>query len=181
MTIRKLYQEQAGASGHLVFVGTPGEAADVMQDWFESRGCDGWNLIPAYMPGPALECLEWLVPELQRRGQFQTEYEGDRTLRGSLGLARPAFHSRGAHARGKRHVYRRIPPMKASPCLLLSLPLLASLVLSAQAQQPGADPALTQRADAALMKMVPPDVPLRSATVLMVSASPLRTTSTLPG
>ena len=99
MTIRKLYQAQAGASGHLVFVGTPGEAADLMQDWFESRGCDGWNLIPAYMPEPAIECLEWLVPELQRRGLFQTEYEGDGTLRGSLGLARPAFRSRGAHAR----------------------------------------------------------------------------------
>ncbi len=99
MTIRKLYQTQAGASGHFVFVGTPAEAADVMQDWFESRGCDGWNLIPPYMPEPAIECLEWLVPELQRRGVFQTEYEGDGTLRGSLGLPRPSFHSRGAHAR----------------------------------------------------------------------------------
>jgi N-acetyl-S-(2-succino)cysteine monooxygenase len=43
--------------------------------------------------------LEWLVPELQRRGLFQTEYQGDGTLRGSLGLPRPTFHSRGAHAR----------------------------------------------------------------------------------
>jgi alkanesulfonate monooxygenase len=99
MTIRKLYQEQAGASGHYVFVGTPAEAADVMQDWFESRGCDGWNLIPPFVPGPAIECLEWLVPELQRRGLFQTVYQGDGTLRGSLGLPRPSFRSRGAHAR----------------------------------------------------------------------------------
>ncbi len=99
MTIRRLYQDLAGASGHTVFVGTPGEAADMMQDWFEGEGCDGWNLIPPYMPGPALECLEWLVPELQRRGLFQTEYEGDGTLRGSLGLARPTFRSRGIHAR----------------------------------------------------------------------------------
>lgn len=99
MTIRRLYQDQAGASGHCVYVGTPEGAADLMQDWFENRACDGWNLIPPYMPGPALECLEWLVPELQRRGLAQTEYTGDGTLRGSLGLARPAFHSRGAHAR----------------------------------------------------------------------------------
>jgi len=99
MTIRKLYESQASASGHFAFVGTAAEAADVMQDWFENRGCDGWNLIPPFMPGPAIECLEWLVPELQRRGLFQTEYEGDGTLRGSLGLARPSFHSRGAHAR----------------------------------------------------------------------------------
>ena len=99
MTIRKLYQMQAGASGHLVVVGTPAEAADVMQDWFEGGGCDGWNLIPPFLPQPAVECLDWLVPELQRRGLFQTAYAGDGTLRGSLGLPRPAFRSRGAHAR----------------------------------------------------------------------------------
>ena len=95
MTIRKLYQGQAGASGHSVFIGTPAEAADEMQDWFEGGGCDGWNLIPPYLPGPAYEALETLVPELQRRGLHHTEYEG-RTLRDSLGLARPTFRSRGA-------------------------------------------------------------------------------------
>jgi hypothetical protein len=36
---------------------------------------------------------------LQRRGLFQTAYQGDGTLRGSLGLPRPSFNSRGAHAR----------------------------------------------------------------------------------
>jgi alkanesulfonate monooxygenase SsuD/methylene tetrahydromethanopterin reductase-like flavin-dependent oxidoreductase (luciferase family) len=99
MTISKLYKIQAGAQGHNVFVGTPSEAADLMQDWFESRGCDGWNLIPPYMPGPAMECLDLLVPELQRRGLCQTTYGGDGTLRSSLGLDRPAFRSRGTHAR----------------------------------------------------------------------------------
>ena len=98
MTIRKLYQDQAGASGHCVYVGTAQGAADLMQEWFETEACDGWNLIPPYMPGPAIECLEWLVPELQRRGLAQTEYTGT-TLRDSLGLARPAFHSRGTHGR----------------------------------------------------------------------------------
>jgi len=108
MTIRKLYQTQASAHGHLVCVGTAADAADVMQDWFEGGGCDGWNLIPPYMPEPAIECLEWLVPELQRRGLFQTEYAGDGTLRGSLGLARPSFHSRGAHARENGSFIREV-------------------------------------------------------------------------
>ena len=99
MTIRKLYQSQAGASGHAVVVGTPAMAADMMQDWFEGGGCDGWTMIPPFFPGPGLECLEWLVPELQRRGLAQTAYSGDGTLRGSLGLTRPTFHSRGAPAR----------------------------------------------------------------------------------
>ena len=98
MTIAKLYKIMAGASGHNVFVGTPAEAADQMQDWFENAACDGWNLIPPFLPEPAIECLEWLVPELQRRGLFQTQYQGDGTFRGSMGLDRPAFRSRGAYS-----------------------------------------------------------------------------------
>ncbi len=93
MTIRKLYQIMAGASGHNVVVGTAAEVADLMEDWFTGRACDGFNIMPAYMPGPAHEAFEWLAPELQRRGLFQTEYGGDGTLRGSLGLARPAHGS----------------------------------------------------------------------------------------
>ncbi len=96
MTIRKLYQAMAGASGHNVAVGTPSDIADTMEDWFTAGGCDGFNIMPAFMPDPAVEAFEWLVPELQRRGLFQTEYAGDGTLRGSLGLARPAH---GSHRR----------------------------------------------------------------------------------
>jgi FMN-dependent oxidoreductase (nitrilotriacetate monooxygenase family) len=96
MTIRKLYQIMAGASGHNVVVGTPADVADLMEDWFTAGGCDGFNIMPPFLPDPAIEAFEWLVPELQRRGLFQTEYQGDGTLRGSLGLARPAF---GSHRR----------------------------------------------------------------------------------
>lgn len=96
MTIRRLYQIMAGASGHNVVVGTAADVADVMEDWFTAYGCDGFNIMPAFMPAPAIEAFEWLVPELQRRGLFQTEYGGDGTLRGSLGLARPAH---GSHRR----------------------------------------------------------------------------------
>ena len=96
MTIRKLYQSQAGASGHNVVVGTAADVADLMEDWFTGRACDGFNIMPAFMPEPAMEAFEWLIPELQRRGLFQTEYQGDGTMRGSLGLARP---SHGSHRR----------------------------------------------------------------------------------
>ncbi len=95
MTISKLYKIMAGASGHNMLVGTPADVADQMEDWFLAGACDGWNIMPAFMPDPAYEAFEWLVPELQRRGLHQTEYSGDGTLRGSLGLARPEFHSRG--------------------------------------------------------------------------------------
>ena len=94
MTIRKLYQAMAGASGHNVVVGTAADVADLMEDWFTGRACDGFNIMPPFMPEPAFEAFEWLIPELQRRGSFQTEYQGDGTMRGSLGLARP---SHGSH------------------------------------------------------------------------------------
>jgi N-acetyl-S-(2-succino)cysteine monooxygenase len=103
MTVSKLYKIMAGAQGHNVAIGTPADIADIMQDWFEGGGCDGWNIMPAFLPDPAIEAFEWLVPELQRRGVFHTEYEGDGTFRGSLGLQRPAFRSRGKAAQSLGH------------------------------------------------------------------------------
>jgi N-acetyl-S-(2-succino)cysteine monooxygenase len=93
MTIRGLYKIMAGASGHNVVAGTAAEVADLMEDWFTAHACDGFNIMPAFMPEPAIEAFEWLIPELQRRGLFQREYQGDGTLRGSLGLVRPPHDS----------------------------------------------------------------------------------------
>ncbi len=94
MTISKLYKIMAGASGHNVVVGTPSEVADLMEDWFTAGACDGFNIMPPFMPQPAIEAFEWLVPELQRRGLAQTAYAGDGTFRASMGLVRP---ERGAY------------------------------------------------------------------------------------
>jgi FMN-dependent oxidoreductase (nitrilotriacetate monooxygenase family) len=92
MTIRELYKMLAGASGHLVMVGTPETVADRIEDWFTDRACDGFNLIPPYMPGGSDAVLMQLVPELQRRGLAQREYTGT-TLRETMGLPRPAHGS----------------------------------------------------------------------------------------
>ncbi len=91
ITIRELINQRS-ASGHHVIVGTPQSIADEMEDWFVNRGCDGWNILPPFFPGPVEEVFELLVPELQRRGLFHTDYEG-RTLRENLGLPRPAHPS----------------------------------------------------------------------------------------
>jgi len=87
ITIRELIHQRS-ASGHHVMVGTPAMIADEMEDWFTHHGCDGWNILPPYYPAPVEEVFEWLVPELQRRELFHTEYEGG-TLRENLGLVRP--------------------------------------------------------------------------------------------
>lgn len=89
MTIRQVYESITMSSGHLMVGGTVEKVADVMQEWFETGACDGWNLQAAYLPGAALEHMEKLVPELRRRGLFRSDYEG-KTLRENLGIARPS-------------------------------------------------------------------------------------------
>jgi len=82
-TIRELYL-RAGITGS-ARIGTPADIADTMQEWFEAGACDGFNITPATLPGGGEDFVARVVPELQRRGLFRTEYEGT-TLRQNLGL-----------------------------------------------------------------------------------------------
>jgi alkanesulfonate monooxygenase len=88
LTIRELGKRVAGARGKNVFVGTPAQVADYMEDWFSKEACDGFTIMPPYIPGSHDDFCELVVPELQRRNLFRTEYEG-KTLRDNLGLPRP--------------------------------------------------------------------------------------------
>jgi alkanesulfonate monooxygenase SsuD/methylene tetrahydromethanopterin reductase-like flavin-dependent oxidoreductase (luciferase family) len=65
------------------FVGTPESIVDEMQDRFETGCCDGFIVTHALSPGSLEKFVELVVPELQRRGLFRTEYSG-RTFRGNL-------------------------------------------------------------------------------------------------
>jgi alkanesulfonate monooxygenase len=89
LTIRQLYQWVAGARGHWTVVGSVEQIADQLQEWFENEAADGFNILPPHLPGGLDDIVDLLIPELQRRGLFRTEYEGS-TLRENLGLARPA-------------------------------------------------------------------------------------------
>ncbi len=83
--------ERAGteyASDALVYTGTAAGLADLLQDW-QAAGLSGFRLRPAALPHDLIRLTERLVPELQRRGLFRARYEAG-TLRGLLGLARPA-------------------------------------------------------------------------------------------
>jgi alkanesulfonate monooxygenase len=60
-----------------------------MEEWYRDKACDGFNIVAPYLPGGLETIVDLLIPELQRRGLFRTEYEGT-TLRDSLGLGRPA-------------------------------------------------------------------------------------------
>ncbi|QNK67320.1 LLM class flavin-dependent oxidoreductase [Variovorax sp. PAMC26660] len=88
LTVRQLAQRLGGYGG-LAFVGTPQSIADEMQEWLDSEGSDGFNIMFPWLPGGLDAFVDKVVPELQRRGIFRREYEG-RTLRENLGLPRPA-------------------------------------------------------------------------------------------
>jgi alkanesulfonate monooxygenase len=60
-----------------------------MQAWIDEDGSDGFNILFPYLPAGLDDMVDRVVPELQRRGLFRTEYEGA-TLRENLGLPRPA-------------------------------------------------------------------------------------------
>ncbi|ANI15728.1 monooxygenase [Pseudomonas citronellolis] len=87
LNVRQLAQRVGGYAG-LAFVGTAQSIADEMQEWLESQGSDGFNVMFPWLPGGLDAFVEKVVPELQRRGIFRHEYEGI-TLREHLGLPRP--------------------------------------------------------------------------------------------
>jgi len=87
-TLRELILEHARGHGHQWVSGTPAAVADRMIDWFENGACDGFSLNSAFVPGGLDLICDLLVPELQERGYFRTEYEGT-TLRDHLSLPRP--------------------------------------------------------------------------------------------
>ncbi len=89
MTIRQIGRVLGMSQAHRVLWGTPATIADDMQEWLDAGACDGFNLLFAHYPKPLEEFVDLVVPELQRRGVFRTEYEGA-TLRANLGVPVPA-------------------------------------------------------------------------------------------
>ena len=80
---------RAGAIGGLgpFIVGSGVEIADQLEDWAAETDVDGFNLAYAITPGTFEDVVTWVVPELQKRGVYPTEY-----AEGSL---RQKLHGRG--------------------------------------------------------------------------------------
>ena len=89
LTLRQLLGYLAGARGHYVTAGTPEQIADFIVDWFEDGAADGFNIMPPLLPAQLDAFSAEVIPILQRRGLFRTEYEGT-TLREHYGLPLPA-------------------------------------------------------------------------------------------
>lgn len=92
LSLRQVAIETSERSG---FVGTPGQVADELARWVRAGATDGFNISPYIVPGGLDEIVDWLVPELQERGVYRTEYTST-TLRGHLGLREPLTRRQSA-------------------------------------------------------------------------------------
>lgn len=87
-TLRQLLAYMAGARGHFTMAGTPEQVADLIEDWFTDGAADGFNVMPPLLPNMLEVFSAEVIPILQRRGLFRTEYSGT-TLREHYGLDWP--------------------------------------------------------------------------------------------
>lgn len=85
LTLREVALE--AASPRPVFGGTPEAVADGLQNWFDTQAADGF-IISGGTPNSFGHFIDRVVPILQQRGLFRSDYSGD-TLRDHLGLKQP--------------------------------------------------------------------------------------------
>ncbi|WP_067697792.1 NtaA/DmoA family FMN-dependent monooxygenase [Nocardia jejuensis] len=85
LTLRQVVIETTARFG---FAGTPGQVADELTRWVRHGASDGFNITPYLVPTGLDDIVDLLIPELQERGSYRTEYTGT-TLREHLGLHAP--------------------------------------------------------------------------------------------
>jgi FMN-dependent oxidoreductase (nitrilotriacetate monooxygenase family) len=87
-TVREFIDHSHRGRPDDAIVGGPKEVADALEELFSERVCDGFVVAATHVPGGYADFVDHVVPELQRRGLYHTEYSGQ-TLRENLGLPRP--------------------------------------------------------------------------------------------
>ena len=80
-------------AGQYHFTGTPEQLADHILTWQDAGAVDGFTIMGSTLPYELTAFVDSVVPLLQRKGRFRTEYSGA-TLRDHLGLPRPEAGSR---------------------------------------------------------------------------------------
>ncbi len=88
LTVRGLLVVLANSRAHASFVGSYEGLANLMEEWFTTGACDGFNLLPAAFPDQLEAFVDYVAPILQQRGLFHENYVGV-TLRENYGLPIP--------------------------------------------------------------------------------------------
>ncbi|GAB2735970.1 NtaA/DmoA family FMN-dependent monooxygenase [Arthrobacter bambusae] len=86
-SIRQFVSERSQLNGRGL-VGSYDDVAELLAEYAHTGAVDGFNITPWIVPSGLDDIVNELVPRLQERGVYRTEYEGA-TLRENLGLRRP--------------------------------------------------------------------------------------------
>ena len=78
-TVREVAEHVSIGGIGPVIAGSPATVADQLEQWIDDTGINGFNMAFAVRPETFVDIVDMLVPELQRRGRYKTEY-----ARGSL-------------------------------------------------------------------------------------------------
>jgi alkanesulfonate monooxygenase SsuD/methylene tetrahydromethanopterin reductase-like flavin-dependent oxidoreductase (luciferase family) len=92
LSIRELIIEVTGRQS---FIGTAATVAETINQFVQDDASDGFILVPHITPGGLDSFADTVVPLLQERGVFRSDYEGV-TLRDHLGLVPLSGHAQGA-------------------------------------------------------------------------------------
>ncbi len=74
-TVRNVKEELSKFGARTILVtGTPEEVADQIEELVDYTGLDGFNIYQAITPATLRDVVELVIPELQKRGRYRTEY-----------------------------------------------------------------------------------------------------------
>ncbi|MGM7680628.1 LLM class flavin-dependent oxidoreductase [Cytobacillus sp. Hm23] len=90
-SLKQLSQHIASITPHDLFIGTPEQLANKMEEWYKAGVCDGFNLMPLNIKEDLERFIFDVVPILQFKNLYREEYEGN-SLRENLGLMKPIFN-----------------------------------------------------------------------------------------
>ena len=82
-TIREAVIHRGLGMDAVKFIGTPVQIADEMEKWMNEGDIDGFNIAQVTTPGTFRDFIQYVIPELQQRGIYRTEYEAS-TLRENM-------------------------------------------------------------------------------------------------
>lgn len=109
-TVREIIKQRCIGGLGPVLVGGPKKVADELERWVDEGGIDGFNLAYAVTPATTTDFIDFVVPELRRRGRVQTAYKHGTFRQKLIGTAdgrvestHPAAKFRGAYV-GKESV-----------------------------------------------------------------------------
>jgi FMN-dependent oxidoreductase (nitrilotriacetate monooxygenase family) len=81
--LREIAAAITGGAGQVHFVGTPEQLADHVLTWQDAGAVDGFTIMGSTLPYELTAFVDHVVPILQRKGRYRTEYTGS-TLREHL-------------------------------------------------------------------------------------------------